>query len=98
MTDPCVLQSLFTNHLQWIKYILILFYIIYNFYCRKLEYTRDTLIKFKKEYEQQQKASKGSSTGGFGGFGGFGGETKVRKGKSWCIFYDGSIIIILGWF
>ncbi|CAG2237888.1 CFAP44 [Mytilus edulis] len=44
---------------------------------KKLEYTRDTLVKFKKEYEQQQKASKGSSTGGFGGFGGFGGETKA---------------------
>ncbi|XP_052060229.1 cilia- and flagella-associated protein 44-like isoform X9 [Mytilus californianus] len=44
---------------------------------KKLEYTRETLIKFKKEYEQQQKASKGSSTGGFGGFGGFGGETKA---------------------
>jgi hypothetical protein len=36
------------------------------------------LIKFKKEFDEKQKAAaKGSSSGGFGGFGGFGGETKV---------------------
>ena len=47
---------------------------------KKLEYTRETLIKFKKEFDEKQKAAaKGSSSGGFGGFGGFGGETKAAS-------------------
>jgi len=53
-------------------------YDIWLYTYRKLEYTRETLIKFKKEFDEKQKAAaKGSSSGGFGGFGGFGGDTKV---------------------
>ena len=42
---------------------------------RKLEYTRETLIAFKKEMEEKASAAKKGDTGGgaFGGFGGFGG-------------------------
>ena len=45
---------------------------------RKLEYTRDTLIAFKKEMETKK-------TGGgdkFGGFGGFGGADAAAKTAS----------------
>ncbi|XP_022324096.2 cilia- and flagella-associated protein 44-like isoform X1 [Crassostrea virginica] len=51
---------------------------------KKLEYTRDTLLAFKKEMEMKQKEAKGGG-GGFGGFGGFGGnagDTAKDKGGS----------------
>jgi hypothetical protein len=39
---------------------------------RKLEYTADTLLKFKAEMERRalDKAARGNQGGGFGGFGG----------------------------
>ena len=59
------------------------------YFVRKLEYTRDTLLAFKKEMEMKQKEAKGGG-GGFGGFGGFGGNAgdtakdKVHAyGKKW---------------
>lgn len=46
---------------------------------RKLEYTRDTLLAFKKEMEIKEKEAKGGG-GSFGGFGGF-GNTDTAKDK-----------------
>ncbi|XP_052720233.1 cilia- and flagella-associated protein 44-like isoform X2 [Crassostrea angulata] len=49
---------------------------------KKLEYTRDTLLAFKKEMETKEKEAKGGG-GGFGGFGGFGNtDTAKDKGGS----------------
>lgn len=43
-------------------------------FLRKLEYTRETLIAFKKEMAEKASSKKGGQeAGGFGGFGGFGG-------------------------
>ena len=39
--------------------------------CRKFEYTKETLLKFKEELAER-KANEGKATGGFGGFGGGG--------------------------
>ncbi|XP_033757971.1 cilia- and flagella-associated protein 44-like isoform X3 [Pecten maximus] len=44
---------------------------------KKLEYTRETLIAFKREKEEAAAAAKG---GGSGGFGGFGGGSDDKKG------------------
>lgn len=49
------------------------------FFYRKLEYTRDTLLAFKKEMEIKEKEAKGGG-GSFGGFGGF-GNTDTAKDK-----------------
>ncbi|XP_062616211.1 cilia- and flagella-associated protein 44-like [Saccostrea cucullata] len=46
---------------------------------KKLEYTRDTLLAFKKEMEVRAKEAKGG--GGFGGFGGFGNTADTAKDK-----------------
>lgn len=54
--------------------------IFYTFFYRKLEYTRDTLLAFKKEMEMKEKEAKGGGGGGFGGFGGF-GNTDTAKDK-----------------
>ncbi|XP_065931883.1 cilia- and flagella-associated protein 44 isoform X1 [Magallana gigas] len=49
---------------------------------KKLEYTRDTLLAFKKEMEIKEKEAKGGG-GSFGGFGGFGNtDTAKDKGGS----------------
>ncbi|XP_048773099.2 cilia- and flagella-associated protein 44-like isoform X2 [Ostrea edulis] len=49
---------------------------------KKLEYTRETLLAFKKEMEVRAKEAKGGG-GGFGGFGGFGpADTAKDKGGS----------------
>lgn len=53
--------------------------IFYTFFYRKLEYTRDTLLAFKKEMEIKEKEAKGGG-GSFGGFGGF-GNTDTAKDK-----------------
>jgi len=51
-----------------------------NLCFRKLEYTRETLVSFKKQLEENAKATKaGDSGGGFGGFGGFGGPGPDKK-------------------
>ncbi|XP_069115004.1 cilia- and flagella-associated protein 44-like isoform X2 [Argopecten irradians] len=44
---------------------------------KKLEYTRETLLAFKREKEEAAAAAKG---GGAGGFGGFGGGSDDKKG------------------
>ncbi|XP_021372219.1 cilia- and flagella-associated protein 44-like isoform X2 [Mizuhopecten yessoensis] len=44
---------------------------------KKLEYTRETLVAFKKEKDEAAAAKKG---GGAGGFGGFGGGSDDKKG------------------
>ncbi|KAL4229263.1 hypothetical protein ACF0H5_012303 [Mactra antiquata] len=54
---------------------------------KKLEYTRDTLVAFKREMSDKAAAAKkgGQDGGGFGGFGGFGGggnETKKPELRS----------------
>ena len=49
---------------------------MYIYMCRELEYTKESLIKFRDEKEQREKAEKEAAAGvgeGFGGFGGFGG-------------------------
>ncbi|KAK3588814.1 hypothetical protein CHS0354_028462 [Potamilus streckersoni] len=44
---------------------------------KKLEYTRESLLTFKKEMkEKKASVAKGDDSGGFGGFGGFGGAEK----------------------
>ena len=42
---------------------------------RELEYTKESLLAFKKELQARQEAERLAQTGdeGFGGFGGFGG-------------------------
>ena len=42
---------------------------------RELEYTKESLLVFKKELQARQEAERLAQTGdeGFGGFGGFGG-------------------------
>ncbi|XP_048588414.1 cilia- and flagella-associated protein 44-like isoform X2 [Nematostella vectensis] len=55
---------------------------------KRLEYTRDQLLEFKKEKDEKDKQGGGHDDGGgggggFGGFGGFGGgESKLGAGKS----------------
>ena len=44
---------------------------------RRLEYTRDRLLEFKKELLDTTKQAGGHDDGGFGGFGGFGGGGEV---------------------
>ena len=49
---------------------------MYIYMFRELEYTKESLIKFRDEKEQREKAEKEAAAGvgeGFGGFGGFGG-------------------------
>lgn len=46
---------------------------------RRLEYTRERLLEFKKELLTKQDGHGGESGGGFGGFGGFGGGGEVSK-------------------
>lgn len=42
--------------------------------CRRLEYTRDQLLEFKKQMDEKVGQGQGEEQGGgFGGFGGFGG-------------------------
>ena len=59
---------------------------------RELEYTKETLIKFRDDKEKREKAEKDAAAGvgeGFGGFGGFGGggeETKNEE-EDVCIIY-----------
>ncbi|XP_053372820.1 cilia- and flagella-associated protein 44-like [Mercenaria mercenaria] len=50
---------------------------------KKLEYTRETLIAFKKEMAEKATAAKKGTqeSGGFGGFGGFGGGGGDKKTK-----------------
>lgn len=47
----------------------------FSFHCRRLEYTREKLLEFKKQLTASGKGSGGQDDGGgsFGGFGGFGG-------------------------
>ena len=40
-----------------------------NLFNRKLEYTRETLLEFKKEMAEKAAAAKNQGDGGFGGFG-----------------------------
>lgn len=67
-------------------------YIFITFFYRKLEYTRDTLLAFKKEMEIKEKEAKGGG-GSFGGFGGF-GNTDTAKDKVAIL----SIYWLLLWF
>lgn len=58
------------------------------YFNRKLEYTRDTLVVFKKEMEEKAAAAKkgdtsGGAFGGFGGFGGAGTNEKKAVSLSW---------------
>ncbi|XP_060551905.1 LOW QUALITY PROTEIN: cilia- and flagella-associated protein 44-like [Ruditapes philippinarum] len=47
---------------------------------KKLEYTRETLVAFKKEMAEKASSKKGNQeSGGFGGFGGFGGGAAPDK-------------------
>ena len=46
---------------------------IFSQYLRKMEYTRETLIAFKKEMAEKAAEAKKGGTGGGGAFGGFGG-------------------------
>ena len=44
--------------------------------CRRLEYTRESLLQFKSEWKAREAAERQAAAGvgdGFGGFGGFGG-------------------------
>ena len=52
-----------------------------------MEYTRETLVSFKKEMEDKAAAAKkgGQDGGGFGGFGGFGGGDKKAVSKHNCL-------------
>ena len=51
--------------------------------CRRLEYTRDQLLEFKKQLDnkvgQGHGEEQGGGFGGFGGFGGGGGGTEVSS-------------------
>lgn len=50
----------------------------FRFVCRRLEYTREQLLEFKKR--MVEKVNQGEQGGGFGGFGGFGGGgTEVSR-------------------
>jgi uncharacterized membrane protein len=52
----------------------------YHLCFRKLEYTRETLVAFKKEMAEKASSKKGNQeSGGFGGFGGFGGGAAPDK-------------------
>ena len=55
-------------------------------FLRKLEYTRETLVAFKREMEEKAaQAKKGGASGGaFGGFGGFGGAGANDKKAVSC--------------
>lgn len=50
--------------------------IFFSASCRRLEYTREVLLEFKKQMEDKVGQGQGQGEeqgGGFGGFGGFGG-------------------------
>ena len=74
---------------------------IYTF--RELEYTKESLIKFRDEKEQREKAEKeaaagvGEGFGGFGGFGGGGGGDKKEEEKEviTCSFMHISMTYLL---
>ena len=58
--------------------------VIILLFCRKLEYTRETLVAFKKDMAEKAAAAKkggGQEAGGFGGFGGFGGGAGAPADK-----------------
>ena len=48
---------------------------------RRLEYTREKLLEFKKEMEEKASQSHQDDGGGFGGFGGFGGGAGTGGGE-----------------
>lgn len=54
------------------SYLFIVFF-------RRLEYTRERLLEFKKELVTKQDGHGEQGGGGFGGFGGFGGGGEVRR-------------------
>ena len=47
--------------------------------CRELEYTKESLIKFRDEKEQREKAEMEAAAGVGEGFGGFGGLWRRRR-------------------
>ena len=55
--------------------MLIVFENLIIFICRRLEYTRDQLLEFKKQIDSKGGQGQGEEQGGGfgGGFGGFGG-------------------------
>lgn len=54
------------------------YWFYFCFVCRRLEYTREQLLEFKKR--MVEKVNQGEQGGGFGGFGGFGGGgTEVSR-------------------
>ena len=48
--------------------------------CRELEYTKESLIKFRDK-EQREKAEKEAAAGVGEGFSGFGGFGRIQKGR-----------------
>ena len=53
------------------RYLKIDFWFHFRSFCRRLEYTREQLLEFKKQLDE--KVHRGDQGGEFGGFGGFGG-------------------------
>jgi WD40 repeat protein len=52
---------------------------------KELEYTKETLLKFKKDFKAREKAQRQAANEGgegFGGFGGFGGEGNEEEDES----------------
>lgn len=59
---------------RWVKYTCSNIHFFTLFVCRRLEYTRDQLLEFKKHMDDKVGQGHGEEQGGgFGGFGGFGG-------------------------
>ena len=66
------------------------------FLCRRLEYTRDQLLEFKKQIDD--KVGQGHSEehgGGFGGFGGFGGGGGTEVSSKIDLFLMSAAVIFL---
>lgn len=59
-----------------LQIIDILWFCLFIF--RQLEYTRESLLEFKKAHEAKELAAKKGSNTGFGGFGGDGEANKVN--------------------
>ncbi len=64
----------------------------------ELDYTKDSLLKFKENLQRREAAEKQAQTGGegFGGFGGFGGDEQQEEGEQEQEEKEESVSIVMG--
>ena len=77
---------------HWIQFFLF-------FLFRRLEYTREQLLEFKKQVDEKVGQGHGEEQGGgFGGFGGFGGgSSEVSFNQSNIFLSQFSVLFLFLW-